>query len=426
MSIRRSAETAAILVVGLLFPASLLLFVILLLFSRSIPFLNWFYLREVALLYLFWILIIDRRKPFRGGRPNHWVRSLPVWDYVRDYFPAELHIVTETERKKPLSNNKTEAKAAALVTSTAEGTQQQGSQAAKEFSTEKQNTKFSTSSDPTEPLTDKTDASPVQGYPHPILSNSLFPPISRADNFDPKYAHIFACHPHGIISVASIVNLVLNCNQASNRIGIPYRFLTVSANFILPFWRDLVLACGFISASPASAAWCLRKGISIFIVVGGALEALDARPGSNDLTLARRKGFIRLSLQYGARLVPVYHFGENELYDQYANPPGSLLRRIQITLIRWVGFTLPLFQGRGIFNNKYGFLPHRVALHTVIGKPILIPHVPNPSSELIDYYHNQYIDALKQLYEEYCNRYTPTCINGENYSLQPQPLRIVG
>lgn len=100
------------------------------------------------------------------------------------------------------------------------------------------------------------------------------------------------------------------------RLDIDYRVATVTASFKIPFWRDLVLACGGISASRHSVNHCLQSGKSVVIVVGGALEALDARPGSVDLTLRRRRGFVRLALQSGADLVPVYSFGENELYEQ--------------------------------------------------------------------------------------------------------------
>lgn len=57
-------------------------------------------------------------------------------------------------------------------------------------------------------------------------------------------------------------------------------------------------------------------------------------------------------------------FGENELYDQIPNPPGSLLRQFQDFAIKIVGFTLPAFRGRGIFQYDYGVLPRRVPLHT--------------------------------------------------------------
>ena len=415
--LQQRLQTLAVLFIGSLFPGTLLTFTILLLFSNNVPILRFFYIRELCLLYLFWMIIIDRRIAFRGGRPIPFIKELPIWNYVRDYFPAELHIVPELERAKAHS-----IETAKVVDEPLNHESANQKPKIEPLTNTSESTREDNTDNPIE-LSKSTDHELVKPLSHPS-SDETANMVTGA--FDPRYPHIFACHPHGIISISSIINLVLDTNQASSRIGIPYRFLTVSANFILPLWRDLVLACGFISASPSSAAWCLRKGISIFIVVGGALEALDARPGSNDLTLARRKGFVRLSLQYGARLVPVYHFGENELYDQYHNPPGSFLRKIQIMLIRWIGFTLPLFKGRGIFNYRYGFLPHRVPLHTVIGKPIIMPKIINPSSEIIDYYHNLYIEALKQLHNEYSGIYTPTIIDGQKCSIQPQPLRIVG
>lgn len=78
----------------------------------------------------------------------------------------------------------------------------------------------------------------------------------------------------------------------------------------------------------------------------------------------RRRGFVRLALQHGASLVPVFHFGENDLYVQASSP---WLRRLQTWIISVVGFTVPLFRGRGIFQYDWGVLPRRVPLHTVMG-----------------------------------------------------------
>ena len=64
------------------------------------------------------------------------------------------------------------------------------------------------------------------------------------------------------------------------------------------------------------------NGSAVVIVVGGAQEALDARPGSYRITLLDRKGFVRKALQFGADLVPVYSFGENEIFNQKPNPSG--------------------------------------------------------------------------------------------------------
>ncbi len=51
-------------------------------------------------------------------------------------------------------------------------------------------------------------------------------------------------------------------------------------------------------------------------VSGGAAEALDARPGNHILTLQNRRGFVRIALETGAYLIPVYSFGENDLFIQ--------------------------------------------------------------------------------------------------------------
>ena len=71
-----------------------------------------------------------------------------------------------------------------------------------------------------------------------------------------------------------------------------------------------------------------------------------------------------------ASLVPVFSFGENDLYYQANNPQGSLLRRFQEFFKEHIGFSPPLFYGRGIFNYTFGLLPLRKPIHT-IGKILI-------------------------------------------------------
>ena len=97
-------------------------------------------------------------------------------------------------------------------------------------------------------------------------------------------------------------------------------------------------------------------------MVGGATESLNV--GGKDkvkLYLVRRKGFVKLALQHGRDLVPVFGFGENEIYDQVDNPKGSRIRRFQERMKDLTSFTLPLFHGRGIFQYDYGLVPFREA-----------------------------------------------------------------
>ena len=40
-----------------------------------------------------------------------------------------------------------------------------------------------------------------------------------------------------------------------------------------------------------------------------------------------------------------------------------------------------------------------------MGKPIDIPHIPNPTQEDIDKYHKLYCDALTELFDKYKEKY---------------------
>ena len=59
------------------------------------------------------------------------------------------------------------------------------------------------------------------------------------------------------------------------------------------------------------------SGNAAVLVVGGAAESLNTGDKQKvKLFLVRRKGFVKIALQHGRDLVPVFGFGENEIYEQ--------------------------------------------------------------------------------------------------------------
>ena len=84
--------------------------------------------------------------------------------------------------------------------------------------------------------------------------------------------------------------------------GISPHLLTLSSNFNLPIYRDILLAMGLCSVSKKSCSNILKQGpgSAITIVVGGAAESLNARPGTADLTLRRRRVTCLWSLIVGS------------------------------------------------------------------------------------------------------------------------------
>ncbi len=68
---------------------------------------------------------------------------------------------------------------------------------------------------------------------------------------------------------------------------------------------------------------------------------------------------------FRASLVPVFSFGETEIFEQLPNPKGSMTRTIQDKLQEWFQIAPVVFHGRGIFQYTFGWLPRRRAITTV-------------------------------------------------------------
>lgn len=248
---------------------------------------------------------------------------------------------------------------------------------------------------------------------------------------DGRRPHVLAVHPHGLVSLGVVTGLVMDALRGGERLGgLDYRVGTVRFNMAAPLWREVLMAMGFVDAGRPSLDACLRGGLSVVLVPGGALEALYARPGSADLVLERRKGFVRLALAHGAPLCPCYVFGETEAYDQVPNPPGSWVRAAQDAVLRATGFTLPLPMGRGVFQYDFGVLPRRAPLTVVVGPPLELGHAPDPTPQQVDAAHAAYVEALRALYEEHAPRLaSPAAAGpggvGDGAPSPHPPLRLV-
>ena len=100
-------------------------------------------------------------------------------------------------------------------------------------------------------------------------------------------------------------------------------------------------------------------------------------------------------------MVPTFSFGEAFLYDQVKSKKGSWLWTFQTFAEKWLGFAPVFFNGRGIFQYNYGILPRRQNVTVVVGKPIEVTKVTDPTRDEIAHLHEKYVKALTDLYDEY-------------------------
>ncbi|KAL7280647.1 hypothetical protein ACG7TL_005586 [Trametes sanguinea] len=294
--------------------------------------------------YMIWVLYIDK-SPEHGGRLSPWFRSMGFWRYFADYYPASFLKVSISH------------------------------------------------------------LTAAEAY---MLKSAC---VHKTCELPPDRPYVFGYHPHGIIGMGAICTFATESTGFSAAFpGIIPHLLTLATNFRVPFYRDIILAMGICSVSKQSCSNILKKGPgnAITIVVGGAAESLSAHPGTADLTLRKRLGFIKIAIQHGADLVPVFSFGENDIFQQMPNEKGTTLYNLQKKFQNVFGFTLPLFHGRGLLNYNLGLMPYRKRIVAVIGHPIHVVQCDKPTLEEIMQVQQKYIDELMWIWHTYKDEFART------------------
>ena len=215
----------------------------------------------------------------------------------------------------------------------------------------------------------------------------------------PNKTFIFAMHPHGFLPVATLVNILSAVSNAQEIVfgKLTIRTLAASFCFYIPGYRDLLLAAGVVDAARYNARRVLDNGMSLVLFPGGATEGLYASPGNHTLVLRCRQGFIRLALETGSDIVPVYSFGEVECYRQLSSA-WPIVKKFQAKFQKVLGLSLPLVTNLWPRKNK---------ITTVFGKPIPVERCEHPTDVEIEHLLEVYIQKLTELFDEQAPLYIP-------------------
>lgn len=204
-----------------------------------------------------------------------------------------------------------------------------------------------------------------------------------------KDRHVFAVHPHGIHCWALGVFAGTTSPVYDAYPGLSAKGIVASVMFCLPVVRELFLLLGYRDARRSSADRILQEGHSLFLCTGGESESLETEPGRDAACLEGRYGFVRLALKHGAHLVPVYAFGQNDLFHTLRVLPG-----VRKWIQKRLHLALPIFWGRGFTP-----MPLRRRVTVVVGNPVRVP-APDaswergePPRDLVVEYHKRCVRA---------------------------------
>mmetsp|Transcript_5703 Transcript_5703/g.11324 ORF Transcript_5703/g.11324 Transcript_5703/m.11324 type:complete len:242 (-) Transcript_5703:751-1476(-) len=124
---------------------------------------------------------------------------------------------------------------------------------------------------------------------------------------------------------------------------------------------------------------------------GIAPPGSEAEGGIEVARVRGRKGFLRLAIQKGASVVPVFVFGNSRLW-RLLPFGGSLLKRLSRTL----RVSLVAFVGR------WGLpVPLRYPVMTVVGRPLEVTKSEHPSEKEVDALSERFVEEIGRLFEEY-------------------------
>jgi len=204
--------------------------------------------------------------------------------------------------------------------------------------------------------------------------------------------YILAVHPHGVLSLGHILTILGDDEKLDNALPQAQRSaLSAGILFKIPCLREQCLWTGAVDAGRRTASRCLDAGLSLSVVPGGEREQLLAQRGAVErLVLRRRQGFIRLALMHGVPVVPVYCFGETQLYRQ-----SGFLMGLRSWLQRTLGMALVMPYG------PWGLpgWPFRAPFRMVVGVPMEMPKLPLPTQQEVDEHHQRYMAEVINLFE---------------------------
>jgi diacylglycerol O-acyltransferase 2, plant len=199
---------------------------------------------------------------------------------------------------------------------------------------------------------------------------------------------LFAIEPHDILPLSIFAfNDCLGGLKGHTCVG-----CVTSICFFIPIMKHIYTWVHARSADKKNLIDMLRKGISPVLCPGGVQEVtLLKNENECVLYLNNRLGFIKLALQQGVPIIPCFCFGLRKTFNFWI-PRNKVLTDIG----RYFGVLPMLFFG--VWNLP--FSPGKpVDYVNLIGSPIKIPKIENPSEKEIEKYHGLFIKALSELYE---------------------------
>eukprot|EP00656_Telonema_subtile_P010156 TRINITY_DN14851_c0_g1_i2.p1 TRINITY_DN14851_c0_g1~~TRINITY_DN14851_c0_g1_i2.p1 ORF type:complete len:571 (+),score=97.47 TRINITY_DN14851_c0_g1_i2:37-1749(+) len=219
-----------------------------------------------------------------------------------------------------------------------------------------------------------------------FIRTAELPPAQTEDG--PRY--IFGYHPHGIVPLTAAW-ATLTSAWENMFPGIVPAALTSTIIHSIPFARDLSQWCAGYDVSKIGFKNALDNEKSVLLIPGGQYEMIDTDSTSTTITInSRHKGFVRIAIKFGASLVPMYSFGESQVFDNLPFP-----RFMQLWCMKKLRANLLTFP-----YGSWLVTPRRVPITIVVADALPAVQADVPTEDQVDLVYRRYFSALEEVFEQ--------------------------
>mmetsp|Transcript_49663 Transcript_49663/g.94906 ORF Transcript_49663/g.94906 Transcript_49663/m.94906 type:complete len:317 (-) Transcript_49663:312-1262(-) len=213
--------------------------------------------------------------------------------------------------------------------------------------------------------------------------------------FSPTRPYLIGLEPHSVLPL-SLIHFGEGSGLLPGHLGQEGRKMAFASSivFYVPLVRHLWSWLGLRPASRECMAKFLKEGRVCILVPGGVQECLHMEQEAETLFLRKRVGFVKLAMRHGAPIVPAFAFGQSNTFGWCRPCPSLVPAGLVSSVSRLLGFCPIVFWGRW-----GGPLPFLKPIHVVVGRPIEVPHVSEPTLEQAEVYLKKYITAMEELFE---------------------------
>ena len=209
--------------------------------------------------------------------------------------------------------------------------------------------------------------------------------------------YLLMYHPHSLFGIA--YTLITRYIYEVQLPGCMFLFTGADVIQYLPLLRRIMAwwGCTSVSAKAMKKHLGLKFPFNALMLQVGGIAEMFYGLDQEQIILKKRLGFCKLALQTGCCLVPCYVFGANEMYTRLFGPDSLLAgisSRIQMSLVVWYGR----------WGIPFGVVPHQVKMVIVLGEPIEVTKVDEPTPEQVQELHAKYVVAICALFDRHKHR----------------------